>query len=66
MRHLSRLTLDSCNGICGNALWELMHMDNELTTIRVWSCPKVNESDKRNLQNYAAQNNLYVYVEWFQ
>ncbi|XP_035705612.1 uncharacterized protein LOC118434945 isoform X2 [Folsomia candida] len=66
MQRVSRILLDSCSGICGNALNDLFRMENDLTTIRIWSCPKVDQVVRRGLMNYIKENNLYVYLEWFE
>lgn len=66
MPHLSRLTLDQCTEICGMAILEFLQMENELSTIRLWSCSKVTEEWRGRLRDTIATNNYDVYLEWFE
>lgn len=66
MTRLSRIMLDECPAVSKEAILELLRMENDLTTIRIWSCELIKLEDKRRLQNFMVENNLYVYLEWFE
>lgn len=65
MHRLNRLILVECNNIEVGVIEELLLTDNDLETIRVWSCPKVQLEEKQRLQELIRKDNLKVYLEWF-
>lgn len=66
MSKLSRLTLDHCNGMTKEVLEDLLRMENDLTTIRIWSCSQISDQDRQELATYIRSLNLDIYFEWFE
>jgi len=65
MTKLSRLTLDECENVGLDLLEAVFALENELSVMRIWTCPKVRRDEQQRLQNQIKNSNLDVYLEWF-
>lgn len=65
MKHLSRLTIDTCPNVTAEAIHQLLDMTNNLTLIRLWGCFFITKNDEAKLQKRIKDENCDVYLEWY-
>ncbi|XP_069165548.1 F-box/LRR-repeat protein 20-like isoform X3 [Procambarus clarkii] len=65
MRHLSRLTIDTCPNVTASAIHHLLDMTNKLTLIRLWGCFFITKDDDIKFQKRIKQENCDLYLEWY-
>jgi len=66
MTNLARLTLENCNMVSPQLLHSFFTMDNQLGTVRIWTCPLVTAEAKTELHAFVTGHNLDLYFEWFE
>ncbi|XP_053627101.1 F-box/LRR-repeat protein 20-like isoform X2 [Cherax quadricarinatus] len=65
MRHLSRLTIDTCPNVTASAIHHLLDMTNQLTLIRLWGCFFITKDDDIKFQRRIKEENCDLYLEWY-
>lgn len=66
MKELSHLTIDHCHGISVHSLHYLLDTENQLAVVRIWSCEKINKNQNNELMRRICDENMDIYLEWFQ
>jgi len=65
MKNITRFTVQECDSLEVDVFEALFAMENDLTTLRIWTCEKITETCRPILQKLAKENNMDVYVELF-
>ncbi|XP_075219127.1 uncharacterized protein LOC142323417 isoform X2 [Lycorma delicatula] len=66
MKSLSHLTLDHCFQISSTTLNAILDAENNLSVLRVWSCPNVGKENRSQIALRIDQENMDIYFDWYQ